>query len=83
MAFYENMHNHPISSLRKKFLTAWDFYAMRYPGMSQALTEGGFLLSALGRNHAWADEEATMTKNIKYFKRISLSLQLSKRKRSK
>lgn len=83
---YENMRNHPVPSVRTKFLTAWDFYAMRYPGMTQALIKGDFLLFALGGNDAWAKEEAAMTKDIKYFKRIgsgtSLSLQLSKRKRS-
>jgi len=84
---YENMRNHPIPSVRTKFLTAWDFYAMRYPGITQALIKGGFLLSSLGGQHAWAEEEVAMTKSIKHFKRIgsgtSLSLQLSGRKRRK
>lgn len=84
---YENMRNHPVPSVRAKFLTAWDFYAMRYPGMTQALVKGDFLLSSLGGEHAWADENAEMTKSIKHFKRIGsgtpLSLQISQRKRRK
>lgn len=83
---FENMRNHPIPAVRTKFLTAWDYYAMRYPGMTHALIHSGFSLSSLGGQHAWAEEEMAMTKNIKHLKRIgsgtSLSMQLTGRQLS-
>lgn len=84
---YHNMRNHPDPAVRTKFLTAWDFYSKRYPGMAQALVQGKFSLAALGGPNAWASETAAMSKSIKYFKRIgsgtSLSRELSGSSRSR
>ena len=80
-----NMREHSAPTVRTKFLTAWDFYAKRYPGLIQTLTQNSFSLQSLAGQNAWAAEAATMARDIKYFKRIGsgtqLSLQVSGNKR--
>ncbi len=85
---HSNMRGHKVPAVRAKFLTAWDFYARRYPGLTRALVDGNFQVSALGGAGAWAKEVAAMESSIKYFKRIgsgtNLSQQVSKsRQRSR
>lgn len=75
---YENMRNHRDPSVRVKFLTAWDFYAKRYPAMTQALSSGAFSLSSLGGPGAWKSESLKMEKSIKSFKRIGSGTSLSR-----
>lgn len=81
---HENMRNHKSPAVRTKFLTAWDFYAKRYPLMLQALVNDEFELSSLGGPGAWVSEAMTMEKDIKYYKRIGsgtpLSLHLTKKR---
>lgn len=74
---YTNMRSHKDPSVRSKFLTAWDFYSKRYPGLTQALVQGSFSLSYIGGNSAWESEEVTMRNDIKYFKRIGSGTKLS------
>jgi len=50
---FSNMRNHRSPTIRTKFLTAWDFYAKRYPSMVQALVNSDFDLSSLGPAKAW------------------------------
>ena len=80
---HENMRSHRSPSVRTKFLTAWDFYAKRFPGMTEALSRNSFLLSALGGADAWQEEAEAMEKRIKFYKRIGsgtpLSIQVSGR----
>ncbi|PTQ78759.1 hypothetical protein C8R26_10174 [Nitrosomonas oligotropha] len=79
---YQNMRQHKSPMVRTKFLTAWDFYAKRYPSLTQVLVENNFALSSLAPKNAWSEESESMKKDIKYYKRIgsgtSLSLQLTK-----
>lgn len=78
---HENMRNHRSPAVRTKFLTAWDFYAKRFPGMTEALSRSSFLVSALGGEGAWREEAEAMEKSIKFNKRIGsgtpLSIQVS------
>jgi hypothetical protein len=80
---HENMRNHRSPSVRTKFLTAWDFYANRYPRMAQELVNKTFSLTALGPAGAWQTEAAMMEKDIKSNKRMGsgtlLSLQVTGR----
>lgn len=84
---HNQMRNHSSPSVRLKFLTAWDFYAKRYPGLLGFLEKNDFSLEAIAGRAAWVEEMKAMEKDIKYFKRIgsgsSLSTHLTKRKRSK
>jgi hypothetical protein len=75
---YLNMRNHPVPAVRTKFLTAWDFYSKRYPGMAQTLIKNDFSLESLGGPNAWNSEAAAMEKDIKYFKRIGSGTPLSR-----
>lgn len=79
---YQNMRQHKSPMVRTKFLTAWDFYAKRYPSLTQVLVENNFALSSLAPKSAWSEETESMKKDIKYYKRIgsgtSLSVQLTK-----
>ncbi|OUR95895.1 hypothetical protein A9Q81_13635 [Gammaproteobacteria bacterium 42_54_T18] len=82
---HQNMRTHPSPAVRTKFLTAWDFYAKRYPLMIQALLNSDFELSSLGPTNAWIEEIESMEKDIRHFKRVGsgtpLSMQLTKRRR--
>jgi len=87
---HANMRLHKSPSVRAKFLTAWDFYARRYPGLTRALVDSDFSLDALAGRQAWDSEASAMKKSIKYYKRIgggaSLSEQIGRskpRRRSK
>lgn len=60
-----NMRTHRDPKVRTKFLTAWDFYAKRYPGMTHALVAGNFTTTALGGPHAWLSETERMLADIK------------------
>jgi hypothetical protein len=74
---YENMRTHRSPSVRTKFLTAWDFYAKRYPRMTQELMNRSFSLAALGPAGAWRSEANAMKKAIKSNKRMGSGTQLS------
>jgi hypothetical protein len=84
---YQNMREHKSPVVRTKFLTAWDFYAKRYPSLTQVLVENNFALSSLAPKGAWHDETERMKKDIRHYKRIGsgtpLSVQLTKRGRYK
>jgi hypothetical protein len=84
---HTNMRTHRSPAVRAKFLTAWDFYAKRYPGLMQTLTTSAFSLSSLGGKNAWGAEAKAMAKSIKYYKRIgsgtSLSQQIAHPKKRK
>ena len=67
---YRAMRTHPNPRVRTKFLTAWDYYAKRYPGMIQALTQHSFSLMALAGRQAWVDEMKRMKADINHFKKI-------------
>jgi hypothetical protein len=73
-----NMRNHRSPAVRTKFLTAWDFYAKRYPGMTQGLVNKEFSLTALGPPGAWQDETKEMEKAIKSNKRMGSGTELSR-----
>lgn len=79
---HTNMRTHKSPAVRAKFLTAWDFYARRYPGLTRTLVDGNFQVSALGGVGAWRDGVTAMESSIRYYKRIGsgtgLSQQLSK-----
>lgn len=75
---HRNMRHHVEPSVRTKFLTAWDFYAKRYPAMTQILCDHDFDISALGFPGAWAEETKAMIKDIRYFKRIGSGTPLSR-----
>jgi hypothetical protein len=75
---HHNMRNHPIPSVRTKFLTAWDFYAKRYPGLTQTLSQQAFTLASLGGPGAWSSEAKEMDKSIKHYKRIGSGTPLSR-----
>lgn len=75
---YENMRTHRSPSVRTKFLTAWDFYAKRYPGMTQGLVNKAFSLTALGPPGAWQVEAKAMEKAIKSNKRMGSGTELSR-----
>lgn len=72
--FLSDVHNlmrtHPLPQVRTKFLTAWDFHKRRYPEMLRVLEQNNFSPSALAGPFAWVEEEKTMLKDIKHFKRI-------------
>jgi len=74
---YEKMRNHSSPVVRVKFLTAWDFYAARYPSMIRALVESNFSLSSLGPDRVWENECKIMARDIKRYKRIGSGTQLS------
>ncbi len=74
---YENMRTHRSPSVRTKFLTAWDFYSKRYPGMTRELVNKAFSLTALGPAGAWRSEAKAMEKDIKSNKRMGSGTQLS------
>jgi hypothetical protein len=74
---YENMRSHRLPSVRTKFLTAWDFYAKRYPKMLETLSRNSFALEALGGPRAWESESSAMEKSIKHNKRIGSGTPLS------
>ncbi len=80
---HRNMREHKSPVVRTKFLTAWDFYAKRYPELVKALVDSDFSLSSLAPDAAWKGEVIAMNKDIKHFKRIGsgtpLSVQLTKR----
>ena len=84
---FHNMRDHPSPTVRTKFLTAWDFYAKRYPSMIHALIKSNFSLSSLGPASAWSDEIKQMKRDIRYYKRIGsgtpLSMQLTQSNRRK
>jgi hypothetical protein len=84
---YSNMRGHKVPSVRAKFLTTWDFYSNRYPGMTHALVQREFSLEALGGERQWITERMEMEKSIKHFKRIgsgtALSDELSSPKRQR
>ncbi len=81
---HANMRSHRSPLVRAKFLTAWDFYAKRYPGLTRALVDSDFSLDAIAGPNAWDSEVSAMEKSIKYYKRIgsgtSLSQQIGKSK---
>ena len=74
---HNNMRIHKVPAVRAKFLTAWDFYARRYPGLTRALVDGNFQVSALGGTGAWQEEVAAMESSIKHYKRIGSGTKLS------
>ena len=82
---YKQMRSHPSPSVRLKFLTAWDFYARRYPGLLAFLEKNNFSLQAVAGRAAWIEETESMIKSIKQFKRIgsgtNLSTQLTRKQR--
>ncbi|KLV47698.1 hypothetical protein SH16_01431 [Aeromonas caviae] len=84
---YDKMRGHDSPIVRTKFLTAWDFYAKRYPSLVKALTESNFSLSSLAPENTWIDESKAMENDIKRYKRIGsgtqLSIQLRKQVRQK
>lgn len=75
---HNNMRSHKSPTVRAKFLTAWDFYAKRYPGLTRALVDSNFSLVALGGTGAWDTQTIAMEKSIKYYKRIGSGTSLSK-----
>jgi hypothetical protein len=84
---YHLMRSHPDPTARAKALTAWDFYARRYPGMVAALIANDFRLDALAPPGAWAGEQRALEANIKYYKRAGagteMSLSFTKRRPAK
>lgn len=74
---YENMRNHTSPAVRVKFLTAWDFYAKRYPSMIRALVDSNFSLSSLGPERVWENQCEIMARDIRKYKRIGSGTQLS------
>ena len=84
---HRNMREHKSPAVRTKFLTAWDFYAKRYPSLVRALVDNDFALSSLGPGNAWIEGSKAMNRDIKHYKRIGsgtpLSVQLTKRGRYK
>ena len=90
---YTNMRTHKSPAVRAKFLTAWDFYSRRYPGLTRALVDGGFQVSVLGGVGAWSETVKAMELSIRHYRssgnKTGLSQQISlrtpksrKRKRS-
>ncbi len=75
---YENMRTHRSSAVRTKYLTAWDFYAKRYPRMTQELVNKAFSLTALGPAGAWESEAVAMEKAIRSNKRMGSGTELSR-----
>ena len=75
---HANMRSHRSPTVRAKFLTAWDFYAKRYPGLTLALVSSEFSLNAIAGPKAWNTEISAMDKSIKYYKRIGSGTSLSK-----
>ena len=84
---HTNMREHKSPAVRTKFLTAWDFYAKRYPDLVSVLSKNDFALTSLAPEAAWAEETKRMNQDIKHYKRIgsgsSLSVQLTKSGRYK
>ena len=78
---YTNMRTHNSPAVRAKFLTAWDLHARRYPGLTRALVDGNFKVSALGGPGAWRDQVTAMESSIKYYKRIGSGTGLSQQVR--
>jgi hypothetical protein len=76
---YRNMREHKSPKVRTKYLTAWDYYAKRYPGMLQLLANTGFSLTSLVSNKAWKDVIEQMDNGIKYYKRIGSGTPMSMR----
>lgn len=74
---YQRMRNHQSPSVRAKYLTAWDYYLKRYPSLINFLVANKFSLQALGGKNAWVQEETTMKKDIRYYKRIGSGSALS------
>ena len=75
---HANMRTHKSPAVRAKFLTAWDFHAKRYPGLTRALVDGNFQVAALGGAGAWREQVAAMESSIKYYKRIGSGTDLSR-----
>lgn len=84
---YRAMRSHPSPRARVKLLTSWDFHALRYPRMTEALVQGGFDISYLTPVTDWSAIQKAMTDSIKHFKRIgagtphSVSISSKPRKR--
>ena len=74
---HTQMRTHRSPEVRAKFLTAWDFNAKCYPGLTRALVDGDFQVMALGGTGAWTSQVAAMEKSIKYYKRIGSGTVLS------
>jgi hypothetical protein len=74
---YINMRMHKSPAVRTKFLTAWDFYSRRYPGLTRTLADANFDVSALGGPGAWRNEITAMETDIKHYKRIGSGTDLS------
>ncbi len=82
---HKNMRSHPSPAVRLKFLTAWDFYAMRYPALLSLLEKNKFSLESITGRPGWVNESILMEQDIKHFKRIGsgsdLSMDLTKRRK--
>ena len=84
---YRTMRNHSSPRARVKLLTSWDFHALRYPRMTEALVQGNFDISYLTPRTNWSEVQKAMNDSIKHFKRIgagtphSVSISSKPRKR--
>ena len=75
---YTNMRSHQLPAVRAKFLTAWDFYVLRYPDLIKALIASNFTLAPIGGLKAWGPELDELEKSIRYYKRIGAGTDLSR-----